>query len=47
LGSNRRFSIHVDLLGGREKFSAKLDEFCNTPYSAKGICRDFTGVIGQ
>jgi predicted alpha-1,2-mannosidase len=37
----------IDLLGGREKFSAKLDEFFNTPYSAKGICRDCTGVIGQ
>lgn len=37
----------IDLLGGREKFSAKLDAFFNTPYSAKGICRDCTGVIGQ
>jgi len=37
----------IDLLGGREKFSAKLGEFFNTPYSAKGICRDCTGVIGQ
>jgi predicted alpha-1,2-mannosidase len=37
----------IDLLGGREKSSAKLDEFFNTPYSAKGICRDCTGVIGQ
>jgi len=37
----------IDLLGGREKFSAKLDEFFNTPYTAKGICRDCTGVIGQ
>jgi len=37
----------IDLLGGRDKFSAKLDEFFNTPYSAKGICRDCTGVIGQ
>jgi predicted alpha-1,2-mannosidase len=37
----------INLLGGREKFSAKLDEFFNTPYSAKGICRDCTGVIGQ
>ena len=37
----------INLLGGREKFSAKLDEFFNTPYTAKGICRDCTGVIGQ
>jgi len=37
----------INLLGGRERFSAKLDEFFNTPYSAKGICRDCTGVIGQ
>ncbi|AXC11942.1 Alpha-1,2-mannosidase [Acidisarcina polymorpha] len=37
----------IDLLGGREKFAAKLDEFFNTPYTAKGICRDCTGVIGQ
>lgn len=36
-----------NLLGGREKFSAKLDEFFSTPYTAKGICRDCTGVIGQ
>lgn len=37
----------INLLGGRDKFSAKLDGFFNTPYSAKGICRDCTGVIGQ
>src|SRR5579885_3682883 len=37
----------MDLLGGREKFAAKLDEFFSTPYTAKGICRDCTGVIGQ
>jgi predicted alpha-1,2-mannosidase len=37
----------INLLGGRDKFSAKLDEFFSTPYSAKGICRDCTGVIGQ
>ena len=36
-----------NLLGGREKFAAKLDEFFETPYTAKGICRDCTGVIGQ
>ncbi|HEX4137857.1 MAG TPA: GH92 family glycosyl hydrolase [Bryobacteraceae bacterium] len=37
----------MNLLGGREKFDAKLDEFFSTPYTAKGICRDCTGVIGQ
>jgi predicted alpha-1,2-mannosidase len=37
----------IDLLGGREKFTTKLDEFFSTPYTAKGICRDCTGVIGQ
>lgn len=37
----------INLLGGREKFAAKLDQFFSTPYTAKGICRDCTGVIGQ
>lgn len=37
----------MNLLGGREKFAAKLDQFFSTPYTAKGICRDCTGVIGQ
>ncbi len=37
----------IDLLGGRQKFDAKLDQFFSTPYTAKGICRDCTGVIGQ
>ena len=37
----------IDLLGGRDKFDAKLDEFFSTPYHPKGICRDCTGVIGQ
>jgi predicted alpha-1,2-mannosidase len=36
-----------NLLGGWQKFAAKLDEFFSTPYTAKGICRDCTGVIGQ
>ncbi len=35
----------INLLGGREKFAAKLDQFFDTPYTAKGICRDCTGVI--
>jgi predicted alpha-1,2-mannosidase len=34
-------------LGGREKFAAKLDEFFSTPYTAKGVCRDCTGLVGQ
>ena len=37
----------ADLLGGREKFAAKLDAFFTTPYNPKGICRDCTGLIGQ
>lgn len=37
----------INLLGGREKFTAKLDEFFGTPYNPKGICEDCTGVIGQ
>jgi len=37
----------IDLLGGRDAFNAKLDTFFSTPYTAKGICRDCTGLIGQ
>jgi predicted alpha-1,2-mannosidase len=37
----------INLLGGREKFAAKLDEFFSTPYHATGICRDCTGMIGE
>jgi len=37
----------MNLLGGREKFAAKLDEFFTTPYNPHGICRDCTGMIGQ
>jgi predicted alpha-1,2-mannosidase len=37
----------INLLGGREAFDRKLDEFFTTPYHPKGICRDCTGVIGQ
>jgi predicted alpha-1,2-mannosidase len=36
-----------NLLGGREAFAAKLDAFFSTHYTAKGVCRDCTGVIGQ
>jgi predicted alpha-1,2-mannosidase len=37
----------MDLLGGRDAFNAKLDAFFSTPYTAKGVCRDCTGLIGQ
>lgn len=37
----------ANLLGGRDKFAAKLDEFFSTPYHPRGICRDCTGIIGQ
>ena len=37
----------IDLLGGREAFNAKLDEFFTKPYDPEGICRDCTGLIGQ
>lgn len=37
----------IDLLGGRDRFAAKLDRFFSLPYAPKGICRDCTGVIGQ
>lgn len=37
----------MGLLGGRERFAAKLDAFFTTPYTPKGICRDCTGLIGQ
>lgn len=37
----------VNLLGGREKFCEKLDEFFSLPYHPKGIARDVTGMLGQ
>ncbi|MGN7932542.1 GH92 family glycosyl hydrolase [Sphingopyxis sp. 22461] len=37
----------IGLLGGRDAFNAKLDEFFTKPYNPTGICRDCTGVIGQ
>lgn len=37
----------ANLLGGRDAFNAKLDKFFSTPYTAKGICRDCTGLIGE
>ncbi|HUA78746.1 MAG TPA: GH92 family glycosyl hydrolase [Dyella sp.] len=37
----------MQLLGGRGAFNAKLDAFFSMPYTAKGICRDCTGMIGE
>jgi predicted alpha-1,2-mannosidase len=37
----------IHLMGGREAFVARLDEFVTTPYKPKGIARDVTGMIGQ
>lgn len=37
----------INLLGGREAFCAKLDDFFSIPYHPKGIARDVTGLIGQ
>ena len=37
----------MTLLGGRDAFNAKLDQFFTTPYTPTGICRDCTGLIGQ
>ncbi|MFB0552816.1 MAG: GH92 family glycosyl hydrolase [Phycisphaerae bacterium] len=37
----------IDLLGGRDAFVKKLDEFFNTPYNPKFPMRDLTGIIGQ
>jgi len=37
----------INLMGGREKFIARLDEFFTLPYNPKNIARDVTGMIGQ
>lgn len=37
----------INLLGGRDKFCAKLDEFFSIPYHPTGIARDVTGMLGQ
>ncbi len=37
----------IELMGGRERFVARLDEFFCLPYKPKGIARDVTGMIGQ
>lgn len=37
----------IHLMGGRENFIARLDEFFTRPYHPTGICRDVTGMLGQ
>jgi putative alpha-1,2-mannosidase len=37
----------IRLLGGREAFLRKLDEFFSTPYNPPQPMRDITGLIGQ
>jgi predicted alpha-1,2-mannosidase len=37
----------ISLMGGREAFVKRLDEFFTIPYQPKGIARDVTGMIGQ
>lgn len=37
----------INLLGGREAFCAKVDQFFSIPYHPTGIARDVTGMIGQ
>jgi predicted alpha-1,2-mannosidase len=37
----------INLLGGRDAFCKKLDDFFSLPYHPKGIARDVTGILGQ
>ena len=37
----------IGLMGGREGFVHRLDEFFTTPYKPRAIARDITGLIGQ
>ncbi|HWY77487.1 MAG TPA: GH92 family glycosyl hydrolase [Verrucomicrobiae bacterium] len=37
----------IALMGGREKFVARLDDFFTKPYHPTGIARDVTGMLGQ
>src|SRR3546814_15369052 len=37
----------IGLLGGRDAFNAKLDEFFTKPNNPTGICRECNGAIGQ
>jgi predicted alpha-1,2-mannosidase len=36
----------INLLGGRDAFCKKLDDFFSRPYHPKGIARDVTGIFG-
>lgn len=37
----------IEMMGGREQFIAKLDNFFTLPYKPRAIARDITGMIGQ
>jgi predicted alpha-1,2-mannosidase len=37
----------MKLMGGRDAFVQRLDEFFTTPYKPRAIARDITGLIGQ
>ena len=37
----------INLLGGRDAFCKKLDDFFSRPYHPTGIARDVTGILGQ
>ena len=37
----------IVLMGGREAYEKRLDEFFSIPYKPKAIARDVTGMIGQ
>jgi predicted alpha-1,2-mannosidase len=37
----------AELMGGREAFAAKLDEFFNTPFEPNGTLIDVAGMVGQ
>jgi predicted alpha-1,2-mannosidase len=37
----------INLMGGREAFVKRLNEFFTLPYEPKGVARDVTGMIGQ
>ncbi|MES2477111.1 MAG: GH92 family glycosyl hydrolase [Verrucomicrobiota bacterium] len=36
----------IELMGGRDTFTQRLDTFFSTPYTPKGIARDVTGMLG-
>jgi predicted alpha-1,2-mannosidase len=37
----------INLMGGREAFVKRLNQFFTLPYEPKGVARDVTGMIGQ